>query len=304
MISDSPSRREFLARTALAGVAASLSFPAAAAEAAGTKKYKLITFTKPFRTLKAKETADLVAEVGWDGVELPVRSKDAQFTPAEADDQLPKFVDALRANGGREVSIVTTDITEVNAAAEKLLRLTSKLGITRYRLGFFRYAKDKSIPRQLAEIAPKLRDLAALNKELGLRAGFQNHSGNGYVGAPIWDVWTMIRDLDPKQIGFCFDLGHATLEAGQSWPTNFRLAEPFLTAVFVKDFYWNKTDKGWAPKWCPLGDGMISPAFFTALKASNFDGPICQHNEYDMGQDEVPFYKKDFATLKRWLATA
>src|SRR3954471_18799227 len=119
MISDSTSRRDFIARAALAGLAASVSFPVGAAETGAAKRYKIITFSKPFRTLKAKETANLVADVGWDGLELPVRAKDAQFTPAEAEDQLPKFVEALRANGGREVSIVTTDITQVDANAEK-----------------------------------------------------------------------------------------------------------------------------------------------------------------------------------------
>jgi sugar phosphate isomerase/epimerase len=216
---------------------------------------------------------------------------------------LPKFVDALKTNGGREVSIITTDIIEANASAEKLLRLASKLGIQRYRLGFSKYRSDQPVPQQLAEIGARLRDLAALNKEVGIQAGFQNHSGNGYVGAAIWDVWTMIRDLPSKQIGFCFDIGHATVEGGQNWPTNFRVAQTHLTAVFVKDFFWNKTERGWTTRWCPLGDGSISPKFFTHLKATNFDGPICQHNEYDMGKDELSFYKRDLATLKKWLAT-
>lgn len=304
MNSKSFSRRDFIASTAVAGAAAIASSPLFAADTA-PRRNKLIAFTKPFRTLNAKDTADLVGEVGWDGVELPVRAKDGQFTPVQADEMLPMFVDALRSNGGREVSILTTDIVEANAAAEKLLRLAGKLGITRYRLGFYRYANDKPMAAQLAEIASKLRDLAALNKNLGIRAGFQNHSGNGYVGAPIWDVWAMIRDLDARQIGFCFDIGHATVEGGLSWPTNFRLASSHLTAVFVKDFNWVKGDKGPRDQWCPLGEGMISPKFFSTLKAANFDGPICQHNEYDVPKgDEMKFYKQDFATLKRWLASA
>lgn len=286
----------------MAGAALGLAGSGVAADS--PKRWPVIAFTKPFRTLNAQQTADLVADVGWDGVELPVRNKDAHFTPAQAEEQLPKFIEALRAKGGREVSILTTDITEVNAGAEKLLRLAGKLGVKRYRLGFYRYANDRSIPQQLTEIGAKLRDLAALNKELGLQAGFQNHSGNGYVGAPVWDVWTMIRDLDPRHMGFCFDIGHATLEGGQTWPTNLRLAETHLTAVFVKDFYWNKTNKGWAPKWCPLGEGSISPRFFSALKKAGYSGPICQHNEYEIDGDEVPYYKRDFATLQKWIAAA
>jgi sugar phosphate isomerase/epimerase len=299
MNSHAVSRRDFVGTIALGVAAASL--PLRGADA--LPKQKIITFSKPFRTLSAKETAALVADVGWDGLELPVRAKDTQFTPQQADELLPKFVEELRANGGREVTILTTDITQVTPATEKLLRLAAKLGITRYRLGFFNYAKDKSIAAQLGEIAPRLRDLVALNKELGLRAGFQNHSGNGYVGAPIWDVWMMIRELDAQRIGFCYDIGHATLEGGLSWPTTFRLASDWLTAVFVKDFYWAKTAKGWGPKWCPLGEGMIDPKFFSMLKTSGYTGPICQHNEY-VGGDDVAHYKSDLATLRRWLAAA
>jgi sugar phosphate isomerase/epimerase len=258
-------------------------------------------FTKPFRELDPRKTADLVAEVGWDGVELPVRSKDGQITPEKVQDDLPRYAEALRSKG-KEVTIVTTEITEVNAAAEKVLRTASRLGIKRYRLGFYRYRTDKPIPQQLTEIGARLRDLAALNKELGLRAGFQNHSGNGYVGAPIWDVWTMIKELDPAQIGYCFDIGHATLEAGESWPTNFRLAQPWLTAIFVKDFYWSKGDKGWKPTWCALGEGMVSPSFFKTLKLSAYDGPICQHHEYEWKTDPMTHYKQDLATLRKLLA--
>src|SRR3954470_25031962 len=121
MNSKTSSRRDFIARTALASVAATVGFPSIAAEVPA-KKYKIITFSKPFRELNAKQTADLVAEVGWDGIELPVRAKDEQVLPEKADEELPKFVEALRAAGGREVSLVTTDITEANARAEKLLR--------------------------------------------------------------------------------------------------------------------------------------------------------------------------------------
>jgi sugar phosphate isomerase/epimerase len=292
-------RREFLGSAATAGAALAMGISAGAAPVPPARK--IIAFTKPFRELGAEETAKLVAEVGWDGVELPVRSKDGQILPQRVAEDLPKFVEALRGKG-REVSIVTTEITQVDAAAEKVLRTASKLGIKRYRLGFYRYANNRTIPQQLAEIAPRLRDLAALNKELGLQAGFQNHSGNGYVGAAIWDIWTMIKDLDPARMGYCFDIGHATLEAGQNWPTNFRLAEPWLTAVFVKDFYWQKTDKGWKTIWCPLGQGMVAPGFFKTLQGSAFSGPICQHHEYEFTGEPLSHYKQDLATLRKWLA--
>jgi len=304
MIHHELSRRDFVTRISLAGAATALGGSAllpvqAAAEA---QRFKIIAFSKPFRTLNAAQTADLVADVGWDGVELPVRAKDGQITLDKVEEDLPKFVEALRARQ-REVSIVTTDITSVTPTAEKVLRAASKLGIKRYRLGSTNYTKDKSIPEQLNEMGARLRDLAALNKELGMQAGYQNHSGANYIGAPIWDVWSMIKDLDPKAMGICFDIGHATIEGGLAWPTHFRMATPHLTAVFVKDFFWKKTGKDWRSTWCPLGEGMVQRDFFNRLKATSYAGPICQHHEYELGDDNEmrAHFKKDLATLREWL---
>ncbi len=298
-------RREFLIRTAALGAVTALAPSLAAADAPGERPYKIIGFTKPFRTLNAAQTANLVAEIGWDGVELPVRASAGQIMPEKAADHLPQFAEAFKARG-REISIVTSDITGVTPVAEKVLRTMQRLGIRRYRLGYFNYTKDKPLPAQLDEIALRLRDLAALNKELGLQAGLQNHSGINYVGAALWDAWTMFRNLAPQQMGYCYDIGHATIEGGLNWPTNFRLVEPWLTAVFVKDFRWEKTPKGWKTDWCPLGEGMVDRKFFQMLKATKYSGPICQHHEYDLGDDAAALahYRKDLATLREWINAA
>jgi sugar phosphate isomerase/epimerase len=162
---------------------------------------------------------------------------------------------------------------------------------------------DQSPAARLAEIAPAVRDLAAACKELGLKAGIQNHSGAKYVGAPVWDIYTLIRDLDPASIGICFDIGHATLEGGLSWPIEAKLMEPFYTAVFVKDFLWAKAATGWKDQWCPLGEGMVNRQFFQRLKSSGYTGPICQHHEYELGdhQQMVAQMKKDLDVLKAWM---
>ena len=114
----------------------------------------------------------------------------------------------------------------------------------------------------------------------------------------------MIRSLDPRHIGFCFDIGHATVEGGLSWPIEARLAEPFYTAVFVKDFSWKKEAGGWKDTWCPLGEGMVSRAFFDRLKRSAYRGPICQHHEYDLGdrRQMTAHLQRDLKVLKEWLA--
>jgi sugar phosphate isomerase/epimerase len=299
------SRREFLAASAAASALAlgHDSFAAEKKAKPAKRQYPIIAFSKPFADLNFEDTADLVAEIGWDGIECPVRAKSTHIQPERAADELPKMAEALKKRG-KKIFIITTDITKPGADAEKLLRVIAKLGIPKYRLGFEKYPKDQNPTAKLAEVGPALKDLAALNKELGLQGGWQNHSGTDYVGGPIWDVWSMIRDLDPKHMGMCFDIGHATLEGGLSWPIQTRLMEPFFVAVFLKDFYWEKGEKGWAPHWCNFGGGMVQKSFFTWLEKSNFAGPLCQHHEYKelgKGAEMRANFKKDLATLREWL---
>jgi sugar phosphate isomerase/epimerase len=302
--SPSTSRREFLTLGAGTLGALGLCRPGAvAAEAGEVNRFPLIGFSKPFQKLDAERTAELVTAVGWDGIECPVRAR-GQVEPERAPDELPKFAAALRRRG-RDVHLVATDITSLKTPhAEKVMRTLATLGIKRFRLGFFTYPADAPPADRLKEIAPALKDIADACRDLGLQAGVQNHSGARSVGAPVWDVYSIIRDLDPRHIGFCFDIGHATVEGGLSWPIEARLAEPFYTAVMAKDFYWKKTADGWKDTWCPLGEGMVSRSFFDRLKKSSYRGPICQHHEYDLGnsQQMVDRLRRDLNVLKEWLA--
>ena len=184
------------------------------------------------------------------------------------------------------------------------MRTMAGLGIKRLRLGSFTYPPGRAAGRAAEGNRAALKDIADACRDLGLQAGFQNHSGARYVGAPVWDVYSMIQSLDPRHIGFCFDIGHATVEGGLSWPIEARLAEPFYTAVFVKDFSWKKEAGGWKDTWCPLGEGMVSRAFFDRLKKTAYRGPICQHHEYDLGdaRQMTAHFQRDLKVLKEWLA--
>lgn len=296
-----PTRRQFVQTTALAAAVAASRPLAFAAPAA---PWKIIAFSKPFAHLSPDDTADLVADVGWDGIECAVRTKAGHIAPERVEEDLPKMVEALKKRG-KEVTIVTTEITKLDPLAEKVLRTCAQLGIKKYRFGFTKYTKDKPVAETVRETGAALKELAAFNRELGLQGGWQNHSGSDYVGAPLWDLWTVIRDLDPQHIGVCFDLGHATLEGGLSWPIQARLMEPFYVAIFLKDFYWEKGAKGWAPRWCPFGEGMVQKSFLANLKKTAFNGPLCQHHEYKelgTGAEMIAWLKKDLAALRAWLA--
>jgi len=265
-------------------------------------RFPIIVFSLPFQNLDAEQTADLVAECGYDGLEIPLRAK-GQVEPERAPDDLPKFVEAL-AKRDRPLLLAATDITRIDQPhAETVLRTLATLGIRRLRLGPQSYDPGRPIEGQVSEIAAALKDIEAACRELGLQAGFQNHSGANRVGGPVWDVFSMIRHLDPKHMGFCFDIGHATVEGGLSWPIQARLAEPFYTAVLVKDFVWKKTQAGWAPDWCTLGEGVVGRAFFDWLKKTDYRGPIAQQFFYPLGdrRQMTVRMRSELQVLKGWL---
>jgi len=301
------SRRDFLGSLTAATAALTLGTPglAGAAQPSAPLKWPIVAFSKAFQELTFDEAADLAAEVGWNGLECPVR-KGGHVESERVEEDLPKMVEALKKRG-LAMHLLTSDIQSMATPhAEKVLRTAARLGIRHYRLGMFRYAPDKPIPAQVAEVRAGLRDVVALTKELGMSAGIQNHSGADNLGAPVWDIYEIIKELDPRHLGVHFDIGHATVEGGNAWKINSRLLEPFLKSVYVKDFTWQKGPKGWANKWCPLGEGMISRGFVAGLKKTAFDGPISQHFEYPIstGAERVQLLQKDLATLKAWLGGA
>jgi sugar phosphate isomerase/epimerase len=297
------SRRDFLATIATAGAAVGVSKAEPGRE--GAVRNKLIGFTKPFTHLSFAETADLVADVGWDGVECAVRpGPSTHIKPERVEEDLPRLAEELRKRD-RELSLVTTGVVRVDAAGEKVLRTVAAVGCRRVRLGFLRYPPGANPAAWLAECRGPFGEIAALCGELGLQAGYQNHSGRDYLGAPVWDLWEVIRDLDRRQIGSCFDIGHATVEGGMAWPLHARLMADRLVAVFVKDFAWERAPRGQEAKWCPLGQGVVDRSFFAWLRNTGFSGPISQHHEYPglgAGAEMVAHFKRDLAVLREWMA--
>lgn len=297
------SRRRFVQAAAVGGCLAAGVGPAPAAGV--IPRSSIIGFTKPFAGLTFRETADLVAEVGWDGVECAVRpGKSTHIVPERAEDDLPRLAEEL-GQRGLQLAIVTTGVVRIDPAGERLLRTVSSLGVHRVRLGFLHYPPDVPPAEWLATFRTQLGEVAALCRELGLQAGYQNHSGRNYFGAPVWDLWEAIRDLEPEHLGVCFDIAHATIEGGLVWPIHARLMADRLVAVFCKDFAWERTPHGQKVGWCPLGKGVVDKSFFSWLKTTGFKGPICQHHEYaalGTGAEMVQHLKRDLSVLREWLS--
>lgn len=296
-----PSRRTFLKQCAGAALAtAALPLPAAPPAASGAaRRWKFCAFEKPVLFLGYDETADLFAELGFDGIEAAVRPA-GHVLPERVAEDLPKFAAALRRRG-LEITVLTSGIGGVDSPhAEQVLRTAAALGIQRYRLDWWKYDLKQPIPAQLDALRPRLKDLAALNRSVGITGLYQNHSGPNLVGAPLWDIYSLIREHDPRDLALAYDIRHATVEGGLSWGIQFNLVKDRIGAAYFKDFVWENRKV----KSVPLGTGLVDPAYAAHLKASGYKGPVSLHVEYGSGTDRKFFadaFKQDFAKLKEWL---
>lgn len=296
-----PTRRTFLA-------ASGISMAGGLASAFGANhqtRSPICVFTKPFNSLSFDDLASSVTEIGFDGIEAPIR-RGGHIEPEAVPDLLPQLVSALKKHNS-QITVLTSDINDPSAAVnESVLRTAAKLGIRFYRMKYFRYAESRPVRAQITEWKSKLRDLAALNRELGMTAVYQNHAGNNYFGASIWDLHLALEGIDPNEIGVAYDIRHATAEAGMSWPVGFRLIRPHIKVVYVKDFVWGEK----RPTNVPLGSGRVQDSFFRMLATSAFTGPISLHEEYldhrkpELVPDHWTAIRTDFATLQKKLEQA
>jgi sugar phosphate isomerase/epimerase len=202
---------------------------------------------------------------------------------------------------------LTTAITSpASPQAETILRTAKKLAIQRYRLGFIYRSNDASWDQQLREVRAQLKDLAALNKEIGIGAVMQNHSPSGrtYVGGNLDELVQIVEGFDPEQVGVAFDIAHALNVHGHEWRAKFDRVGTHLKVVYVKD-----TNK--QKQFVPLGQGEVgATGYFQLLKQMGYHAPISLHIEYSESPTSQPetreallkAVKESLQVLGRWLA--
>lgn len=248
-------------------------------------KLKIAIFSKHLQFLNGEELVKGVAELGFDGLDITVR-KGGHVAPERVAADLPPLVALVRKHG-LDVPMITTDIADAGTPfAEDILKAMDGLGIRNYRFGAFKWAANQPFDAQLESMKPRLAKLAALNARYQACAMYHTHSGAGLVGASIWDLYILMKDLDPKLAGINYDVAHATIEGGLGgWIDSFRIAGSHVRGIAIKDFAWEKDDKSsWKANWKPLGEGMVKlPQFFGMVAETDFAGPVQIHYEYPLG---------------------
>lgn len=299
-------RRRFVAL----GTAALAPWPRGPEASGSGFRGTVCLFSKHLPDLDARRLGRTVKRLGFAGVDLTVRPG-GHVAPERAASDLPPFLETLREEG-LEVPMITTGLLSASEpTARPILETAGRHQVPFFKPGYYRYA-FVDVRRELEGAATDLRSLAELSARCGVQLGYHNHAG--YLGGPVWDVARVIDGLDPRWAGYYFDVRHAVVEGGDGgWRAALNLAGPRLKMVAIKDFFWEKTAKGWQQRNCPLGEGMVDwRRFFAELVKASFHGPVSLHLEYEIpgatpaSQEEntLAAAARDLAFLKARLAEA
>jgi sugar phosphate isomerase/epimerase len=280
------SRREFVARAAAAGltIGALGTAPRSAGASASPRREAepvIAVFSKHLQWLPLADVGPAIAESGFRAVDLTVRPG-GHVLPERVEDDLPRVVEALR-RAGLTVPMMTTAITDArDPLTRRVLETARKSGVSHYRMGYWTFPPNVAPLQALRDLKPRALELAALNRQLGIRGGYQNHAGTR-VGGSVWDLGVLLEGIEPDGLGVQYDIRHATAEGGESWPMTLRMIAPHIDTIAVKDFHWaRRSDGRWQVRDVPLGEGMVRfPAYLRQLLDLGPLPPVTMHFEYE-----------------------
>jgi len=306
-------RREFIIKSAAAGMMAPFVSQAGTFSqtvSAQQKNNTICTFSKPFPWMGYDELSGFLAEAGFEGIDLSVRSPDGHVLPENVERDLPVAVKTAQKHGLSIPMMVTAITDAADPFTERVLKTAADQGVKYYRLGYYSYDNRLTIQQNLDKVRSQLEALSRLNEKYGLQGGYQNHVGVN-VGSPVWDLWTILKGLDPRYIGCQYDVRHAAAEGINSWTLAFDAIAPYVKHVCIKDYIYTKDNRGkWTVQSVPLGTGAVDfSKYFAIRKKHGINGPLSIHYEFDLGDNNslpvnermkriMPVVRKEVETLR------
>jgi len=277
-------RRDFikhsLVTSALLPMAPLSTLAATSKPGESSDELNVSVFSKHLQFLDYKDVASVSRDIGFDGVELSVRDG-GHVLPENVADDLPRAVAAIK-EAGLNADLIVSGIKELNPLNRTVLETAASQGVKCYRMGYLRYPKTGTIPEALEYYNGKVKELAEVNKSLGIQGCYQNHNGTS-VGSNVWEIWQILKDTEQEAMAVQYDIYHAVVEGGRSWPNGIRLLQDRISNIVLKDFRWEKIDGRWQVYKTPLGEGMVDfDAYFKILKGLGINVPVAMHFEFDL----------------------
>jgi len=259
-----------------------------------TRRYTV--FTKPWPDLSLDELGEKVAEMGFDGVELPVRPG-YQVEPDNISTMLPIAAQTLKKHGVDLVSVA-------GPCDEATIRACGESGGPILRI-MVRVPEDADYLTHIERTQRAWDALLPVLTESGVTLGVQNHKARFLTHA--MHLYHAVHRYDPKLIAAVWDAAHNAY-AGADPELALDVVWSHLCLVNLKNglWEWDGTDAygvaKWKPVWVAGHQGLCDwPRVIRELKRRDYSWDICLTAEYsDVDVQEVErLAKNDLFLAKR-----
>lgn len=220
-----------------------------------------------------EDAVETAAIAGYRGIEL--RVGDRGHKSLDELSQRGGFIKRHITQTGLQVPILNSYIpVNHEAAVDQLIYCCQKMAVPQARLVLPRscqaavaqrtklnevipsYAEEKS-PREIVDdLRKQLRQIERKAAQAGIKLLLELHWGT--VMSSFSSAYWLTQDLNPNHIGITFDPANMMVEGKEDWEFGLQLIRPHLANVHVKNMIWAFDYRGWAWRWTPITQGMVS----------------------------------------------
>ena len=118
--------------------------------------------------------------------------------------------------------------------AGPLFDACARAGVSRIKLGYWRYSEGVDYREALAGARQDLEGFAKLSGRYGVQSCCHTYSG-GCLGSNCAAVRHLVQGFDPKQVGVCPDFGHMALDGDLVVHTKYEFDESIIRQVRFAD---------------------------------------------------------------------
>jgi sugar phosphate isomerase/epimerase len=253
-------------------------------------------FTKPWKSLSVWELATLVKDMGFDGVEFPLRDG-YQLEPVNAD-QLPRLVQQFADHELKIFSVASsTDERVFAGCAEAGIPVIRIMPSIKPEAGYI--SSEKKVREHLESLVP-------LCEKYGVKVGVQQHYGNNV--ADSMGLLHLMEGLDEDHVGAVWDAAHDAL-AGQQPEFGLDIVWPYLCMVNLKNAFYKRMNgpeahqSEWKRYFTSGRHGLASwPRIAEYLKSRSYNGVVCLTAEYTNEHDLDRLIRQDLIYAKSLFA--
>lgn len=250
-------------------------------------------FTKPWKTQTADELFALVKNMGFDGLEFPLRAG----YQAEPENALRDLTSLSKKAAGYGLTITSVAAT----TEESVFAACQAAGVPLIRIMFGANLEEGYMASEY-KMKKEIEGFLPLCEKYGVQVGVQHHYGA--MVSTSMELRHLLEGFDPKYVGAIWDAAHSGL-AGEEPEQGLDIVWDYLMLVNLKTAFY-------MPKTGPEAERAVYDRHFTTgryglcdwervlkfLKKKKYEGVLCLPAEYTDEEPVIRYATEDLRYVK------